>query len=133
MEEVTEVKKDRQTALTDDLLAVIDSLKDEYSEITGVAVVSSDGFLIASRPDANDEQVSAMSAFLLSSAHKAAEGLGWSELGYLVINHNDGYLVIADAGKATLSLSTSPRARLGLLLYDVRQAAKKIQKRIEEL
>ncbi|TET22596.1 MAG: hypothetical protein E3J71_05605 [Candidatus Stahlbacteria bacterium] len=131
MEEMREVKSP-QESVSEALKRELGTLKAEYPEITSAAVVSSDGLLMAVRPEGStDERLAAMSAFLLSSARKTGEGLGWSGLGYLLVNHPDGYLLVAEAGKATITLTTSPRAKLGLLLYDIKESAKRLKQRLE--
>ena len=131
MEEMREVKSP-QESVSEALKRELGALKAEYPEITSAAVVSSDGLLMAVRPEGStDERLAAMSAFLLSSACKTGEGLGWSGLGYLLVNHPDGYLLVAEAGKATITLTTSPRAKLGLLLYDIKESAKRLKQRLE--
>lgn len=132
MEEMQEVKKSSIQTLSEALNQELDALKAEYPEITSAAVVSSDGFLMAVRPEGSaDERVAAMSAFLLNSAQKTADGLAFSGLGYIMVNHPDGYLLVADAGKATITIFTSPRAKLGLLLYDLKESAKRLRQRLE--
>ncbi|NLI98176.1 hypothetical protein GX441_05895 [bacterium] len=133
MEEKNEVNKPAKETLNELLRRELDALKSEYPEITSAAIVSSDGFLMASRPEGgSDERFSAMSAFLLNSAHKSGQGLGWSEIGYLLVNHPDGYLIVAEAGKAIIALSASPRSKLGLLLYDIKETARRIRERLTE-
>ncbi len=131
MEEKKEVNE--KETLNETLRRELDSLKSEYPEITSAAIISSDGFLMASRPEGGaDERFAAMSAFLLNSAHKSGQGLGWSDVGYILVNHTDGYLLVAEAGKAIIALTTSPRSQLGLLLYDLKESAKRIKERLAE-
>lgn len=131
MEEKREVNE--KETLNEILRRELDSLKSEYPEITSAAIISSDGFLMAARPEGGaDEKFAAMSAFLLNSAHKSGQGLAWPDIGYILVNHADGYLVVAEAGKAIVALSTSPRSQLGLLLYDLKESAKKIKERLAE-
>lgn len=130
MDESGEVNKKK--TLSEFLAQELDALRSEYPEITSAAVVSADGFLMAVSPEGSaDEKMAAMSAFLLNSAQKTGDGLGWSGLGYLMVSHPDGYLLVADAGKATLTLATSPRAKLGLLLYDLKQSAAKLKEKLD--
>lgn len=106
----------------------LESLKSQYPEILQVAVVSGEGATIAARPQGSaDDRLAAMSAFLLGSARKSGEGLGWTDVNYLLASHPDGYLIVAGAGKATLALTASPRAKLGLLLYDIVETARRVK------
>ena len=131
MEEMQEVKFP-QESVSEALRWELDALKAEYPEITSAAVVSSDGLLMAVRPEGSaDERLAAMSAFLLNSARKTGDGMGWSGLDYLLVNHPEGYLLVAEAGKATITLTTSPRAKLGLLLYDIKEASKRVKQKLE--
>lgn len=132
MEEAKEVKQPGQAGLKEMLHRELEKLEEDYNEIKQSAVVSADGSIAAASPeDSGDDRLSAMSAFLLDSAQKSGRSLGWSEVGYFVINHPDGYLIVAPAGKATLALITSPRAKLGLLLFDIKETARRIRKILE--
>jgi predicted regulator of Ras-like GTPase activity (Roadblock/LC7/MglB family) len=132
MEEKSEVKEASGQTLSEALNSELDVLKSEYPEISSAAIISSDGLLMAVRPaGAADDKVAAMSAFLLNSANRSASSLGWSGLGYVMVNHPDGYLLVADAGKATITLSTSPMVKLGLLLYDLKASAKRLKERLD--
>lgn len=131
MEDIQEVKFP-QESVSEVLRRELGTLKAEYPEITSAAVVSSDGLLMAVRPEGSaDERLAAMSAFLLNSARKTGDGLSWSGLDYLLVNHPEGYLLVAEAGKATIVLTTSPRAKLGLLLYDIKESAKRLKQTLE--
>lgn len=130
MEETTEVKEPSGDSWTEVLNRELDALKANYPEISAAAIVSADGFLMAVRPEGSaDERLAAMSAFLLNSVRKAGEGLGWSSKPrYVLVHHPEGYLLAAEAGKTIITLTTAPRVKLGLLLYDLQESAKRLKK-----
>lgn len=132
MEEVKEVKQPGGTGSVELLKRELEKLEEEYTEINQTAIVSADGRIAASSPEGStNEKLSAMSAFLLESAQKSSRSLGWSDVGYLLTSHQDGYLIVAPAGNAFIVLLASPRAKLGLLLYDVKEAARRIKLTLE--
>ncbi|MBD3285713.1 hypothetical protein GF359_04580 [candidate division WOR-3 bacterium] len=129
MDEKNEVKEPSQDRLIQKLNRELDDLKADYPEIRAAAIVSADGNLMAARPEgAGDERLAAMSAFLLNSVKKAGEGLGWSNPGYILVQHPEGYLLAAQAGKSIITLATAPGVKLGLLLYDIQQSATRLKK-----
>lgn len=95
-------------------------------ELEAAAVVSFDGLPMASALPAtmDEDRVAAMSAALLSLGERAAEGLGRGELSQVYIEGETGtvFLVSAD-NEAVLVAVAAPRAKAGLMLYEVRRAA----------
>ncbi|MBN2378982.1 roadblock/LC7 domain-containing protein [candidate division WOR-3 bacterium] len=128
MDEIPEVKEPSEDSLTEVLNKELDAFKADYPEISSAAIVSLDGFLMAVRPKGSaDERLAAMSAFLLNSVRKAGDGLGWSKPGYILVQHSSGYLMAAEAGKTIIALAAGPKVKLGLLLYDLQESAKRLK------
>ena len=115
-------KADRLAEVLDDFLGV-------STEAEAAAVVSSDGLPMASAlpPHVEEDRLAAMSAALLTLGERAAEGLGRGELGQVFIEGKDGYVVLMAAGPhAVLVAITSRRAKVGLVLFEMRRAAEDI-------
>ena len=115
-------KADRLAEVLDDFLGV-------STEAEAAAVVSSDGLPMASAlpPHVEEDRLAAMSAALLTLGERAAEGLGRGELGQVFIEGKDGYVVLMAAGPhAVLVAITSRRAKVGLVLFEMRKASEEI-------
>lgn len=114
-----------------------DSLKqllEKTQEIDGAAVVSMDGFVMASMLPAGyeEDRLGAMSAALLSLGERTASELGRGELAQVFVEGTQGYVFLLAAGEdAVLSAIVRRGSKLGLVLYDIRNAAKNIAATIE--
>ncbi|MDX6285402.1 MAG: uncharacterized protein QOG53_887 [Frankiales bacterium] len=105
--------------------AIADLLR-EAPEIEAAAVVSFDGLPMASAlPSSMDEdRVAAMSAALLSLGERAAQGLGRGELSQVYIEGETGTVFLVSAeDEAVLVAVAAPKAKVGLMLYEVRRSA----------
>src|SRR5437764_7043046 len=98
-------------------------------EVEAAAVVSFDGLPMASALPAtmDEDRVAAMSAALLSLGERAAEGLGRGGLNQVYIEgeHGTVFLVSAD-DEAVLVAVASKGAKHGMMLYEVRRAARTV-------
>jgi hypothetical protein len=91
--------------------------------------VSLDGFTMASAlPDSmEDDRVGAMSAAILGLGERAAAELGRGALTQVFIEGENGYVMLIAAGdRAVLTCIAAMEAKLGLVLYDMREAAETI-------
>jgi predicted regulator of Ras-like GTPase activity (Roadblock/LC7/MglB family) len=95
-------------------------------EIEAASVVSFDGLAMAAQLPAgmDEDRVAAMSAALLSLGERAAEGLGRGTLSQVYIEGENGtvFLISAD-DEAVLVAVAAKRAKVGLILFEVRRAA----------
>jgi uncharacterized protein len=108
------------------LAAALDRLMDDNQEIQAAALVSLDGFTMASAlPEGmHEDRVGAMSAAILGLGERAAAELGKGRLSQVFIEGADGYVVLIAAGsRAVLTCLAGMDAKLGLVLYDMRAAA----------
>ena len=108
------------------LAASLNGLMDNNQEVLAAALVSLDGFTMASAlPDTmEDDRVGAMSAAILGLGERAAIELGRGALTQVFIEGENGYIVLIAAGdRAVLTCVAAPEAKLGLVLYDMRDAA----------
>jgi predicted regulator of Ras-like GTPase activity (Roadblock/LC7/MglB family) len=119
-----------QQATREERLAdALDQLMEDNQEILASALVSLDGFTMASAlPDGmQEDRVGAMSAAILGLGERAAAELGRGHLSQVFIEGDDGYVMLIAAGdRAVLTCIAGMQAKLGLVLYDMRASADSI-------
>ena len=111
------------------LVAALDELMDEDTDIQAAALVSLDGFTMASALPAEmqSDRVGAMSAAILALGERAAAELGRGQLSQVFIEGEDGYVFLVAAGSwAVLTAIADPSAKLGLVIYDMKKAAERV-------
>jgi uncharacterized protein len=105
---------------------ILNELVGQVPEIEAASVVSFDGLAMAAQLPAgmDEDRVAAMSAALLSLGERAAEGLGRGTLSQVYIEGENGtvFLISAD-DEAVLVAVAARRAKVGLILFEVRRAA----------
>ena len=119
----------------DQLAAVLDEFLAVSLDVEAAAVVSSDGLPMASAlpPDVEEDRLAAMSAALLSLGERAALGLDKGELAQVYVEGSDGNVVLMAAGRhAVLVAMTAKHAKAGLVLYEMRSSARRIEQVFEE-
>jgi predicted regulator of Ras-like GTPase activity (Roadblock/LC7/MglB family) len=113
----------------DTLEGVLNELQGSIPEIEACAIVSVEGLpIISALPtDVDEAKVAAMTAAMLTLGEKASMELGKGELKQVIIEGNEGWLIVIQAGlNACLTVSTTKQAKLGLLFLDMKRAADKI-------
>jgi hypothetical protein len=108
---------------------VLNRLMDGSPEIQAAALVSLDGFTMASAlPEGmQEDRVGAMSAAILGLGERAATELGKGRLTQVFIEGEGGYVMLIAAGnRSVLTCLADIEAKLGLVLYDMREAASSI-------
>ncbi len=111
------------------LVTALDELMEGSPDIQAAALVSLDGFTMASAlPDGMEEdRVGAMSAAILGLGERAAAELGRGRLSQVFIEGSDGYVLLMAAGdRAVLTALAHKDTKLGLVLYDMRASAARI-------
>jgi predicted regulator of Ras-like GTPase activity (Roadblock/LC7/MglB family) len=119
----------RQASREERLVQALDALMEYSQDVQAAALVSLDGFTMASAlPDGmQEDRVGAMSAAILGLGERAAAELGRGHLSQVFIEGADGYVLLMAAGdRAVLTALASPDAKLGLVLYDMRETAEQI-------
>lgn len=120
---------ERQATREERLAMALNDLMDDSLDIQAAALVSLDGFTMASAlPDnMHEDRVGAMSAAILGLGERAAAELGKGQLSQVFIEGEDGYVMLIAAGdRAVLTCLADREAKLGLVLYDMRVSAEKI-------
>lgn len=108
------------------LAAALDELMLSSADIQAAALVSMDGFTMASAlPEGmQEDRVGAMSAAILGLGERAAAELGRGHLTQVFIEGDDGYVVLIAAGtRAVLTTLARKESKLGLVLYDMKSTA----------
>ncbi len=111
------------------LARALNDLMNENVDIQAAALVSLDGFTMASAlPEGmHEDRVGAMSAAILGLGERAAAELGRGSLSQVFIEGDGGYVVLIAAGsRAVLTALADREAKLGLVLYDMRDTAEVI-------
>ena len=103
----------------------LDGLLSQCADVDGAAVVSADGFPIASAfsDGASDDEVAALGAALLALSGRVAGALGRGNVRHIVCEGDAGSVFAATAGAAVLCVSARPSAPTGLVLMELRRAA----------
>ncbi|MCI0515067.1 roadblock/LC7 domain-containing protein [candidate division KSB1 bacterium] len=113
------------------LSQVLKNLMDrEHDIIEGVALVSTEGFIIASAlpSDLEDEHVAAISAVVLSLGERITTELRRGTLEQVYVRGQKGYVFLAQAGPdALLTVITSPNAKLGMIFLDTKRTIKELE------
>ncbi|MCJ7512458.1 MAG: roadblock/LC7 domain-containing protein [Anaerolineales bacterium] len=113
---------------------MVDRLRDlqgNTPDIQASAVVSVDGLIMASSlpSGVEEDRVSAMSAAMLSLGERIAGELGRGILDEVYIHGDDGYVILmSSGGNAVLTVLAREQARLGLVLLEMRRAARDLAK-----
>lgn len=115
------------------------ALKTLHIAVDGVkasVIVNIDGLLVAAFPPGNDEnphqnptsspQVAAMSATLVGLAERTLGRLAQGEMQRLLIEGEDGVMIVYPAGRASLAVLAEKDARLSHVLYATKKAAAEV-------
>jgi len=108
---------------------VLATLLSTAPELEAAAVVSFDGLPMASAlpPAMDEDRVAAMSAALLSLGDRAAQGLGRGDLSQVYVEGEHGTVFLVSADEEAVLVAVAARhAKIGLMLFEVRRAAKAV-------
>jgi uncharacterized protein len=112
------------TTRTEKIQDVLRSLRAASPEIVGSAVVSTDGFIIASLLPAeiDEEVVSAMAAAMLGVGQRISSELMGATVDQTYVRSEKGYVLLNAAGAdSVLIVLTTADAKLGLVFLDVKR------------
>ena len=108
------------------LVAILDELLDGAQLLDGAAIVSTSGIpIISALPsDVNEDRIAAMSASFVALGERTLDEIARGNLKHTLIEGDDGYFIATTAGPGRTLVALAPkRARLGLVLFEVRRAA----------
>jgi len=127
MEIISQRPRDTSTGpatRTERIQDVLRSLRAASPEIVGSAVVSTDGFIIASLLPAeiDEEVVSAMAAAMLGVGQRISGELMGASVDQTYVRSEKGYVLLNAAGPdSVLIVLTTADAKLGLVFLDVKR------------
>lgn len=110
---------------------VLRNLRAVSSDIVGSAMVSTDGFIIASLlpAEVDEELVSGMAAALLGVGERIAGELMGGSMEQTYVRGKLGYVILHAVGQeALLIVLTTPDAKLGLVFLDVKRRVGELAK-----
>ncbi len=110
---------------------VLRSLRAVSPDIVGSAMVSTDGFIIASLlpSEVDEELVSGMAAALLGVGERIATELMGGSMEQTYVRGRLGYVILNAVGQdALLIVLTTPDAKLGLVFLDVKRRVAELAK-----
>ncbi len=116
---------------TDQIQDLLRGLRTSSSEVIGAAVVSAEGFTIASLlPNEVDEEVVAgMGAALLGVGERISEELLGDDMTQTYVRSAKGYLILNAVGEdAILMVLTTHQAKLGLVFLDVKRRVPELER-----
>jgi predicted regulator of Ras-like GTPase activity (Roadblock/LC7/MglB family) len=114
-----------------ELEGVLENLRALSGEVTTAAVLSGDGEIRASTlpPGVDRERYIAMLAALAGIARRSARENGGSRFTQVRIREERGHVLLVGLEEGeTLAVTTGPEARVGLVLYDMRNVRKEIER-----
>jgi len=105
--------------------------------IKASVIVNNDGLLVSSFPPGDESnphenptsspQVAAMSATLIGLAERTLGRLAQGELERLLMEGEEGVMVVYPAGRASLAVLVGKDARLSYVLYATKRAAAEVE------
>jgi len=110
--------------ISDQLDQVLINFERNVPHVEAIAIVSTDGLVIASRlPDkVEEDRVGAMGAAILSISKRSGEELSRGEMCRVLIEGENGYLLIRSIGEfAILVALVDKNVRLGMLFYECKR------------
>ena len=106
--------------------------------IKATVVVNIDGLLVAAFPPGDEEnphenptsspQVAAMAATLIGLAERTLGRLAQGDLQRLLMEGEEGVMVVYPAGRASLAVLAEKNARMAYILYATKEAAAEVEK-----
>ena len=118
-----------------DLDRVLADLRALSEDIESCAVLFGDGELISSShaSEVDRERVGALLAALVNLSDKAARESGKNHTSQLRIDVEGGHLLLVRLDRGgILAATTGPEARVGLVLYDMRNSRGEVEKALAE-
>ncbi len=118
---------------TEKMQDVLRSLRTASPDIIGSAIVSIDGFVIASvlPSEIDEELVSGMAAAMLGVGERISSELMGSTMEQVYVRSEKGYVILNAIGTdAMLVVLTTKEAKLGLVFIDIKRKAAELAKAI---
>ena len=121
-----ETKKEKLTKILQQLMSTGDT--------EGCAVITRDGLLIASelRGEIDGDTLAAMTATMTGAAETAVQELNKGTPDRVIVESEKTKLIAIGAGKQAILVNVvQPKAKLGMVLMDMKKASAKVKKVLE--
>ena len=114
----------------DELEKILKKLLEDNQEITLAIITSIEGLPIRSilPKGSNETRLSAMVATILSLSERTVVDMEIGAFNQITIKGIDGYMLVFGAELAALAVSTTTKAKLGLIYLECERALEKISK-----
>jgi uncharacterized protein len=119
---------------TEKMQDILRGLRTASPDIIGAAVVSLDGFIVASvlPSEVDEELVAGMAAAMLGVGERIATELMASTMEQVYVRSEKGYVVLNAVGSdSVLVVLTSKEAKLGLVFIEVKRRCVELSKAIQ--
>ena len=119
------------TSRTEKMQDVLRSLRGASPDIIGAAVVSIDGFIIASvlPAEIDEELVSGMAAAMLGVGERISAELMGSTMEQTYVRSDKGFVVLNAVGNdSVLTVLTTKDAKLGLIFIEIKRRCAELAK-----
>lgn len=116
--------------IVESLGEVLHGLQEISPYVMGSAVVTSDGFVVASDlpSEVDEKKITVMAMAMLTLAQETMSELGVSDLERVLVESKDSYIVLVNAGPdAVVAAVAGKDVVLGLLLVSMRQTVQRIE------
>ena len=112
----------------EEVTKILQELEGKVSDITGSAVIRTNGLVIASAlpSEANERMIAAMSAALLGTSKRSAEALFNGNFISLNLELDKGNMFLIGAGRVILVAITRKEPNIGLITLEMEDTSKKI-------
>ncbi len=121
------------------------TLSSLFSAVDGIkatVIVNNDGLLVAAFPPGDEEnphenptsspQVAAMSATLIGLAERTLGRLAQGDLQRLLMEGEEGVMVVYPAGRASLAVLAEKDARMSYILFATKKAAGEVEQILDK-
>ena len=119
---------------TEKMQDILRGLRTASPDIIGAAVVSLDGFIVASvlHSEVDEELVAGMAAAMLGVGERIASELMASTMEQVYVRSEKGYVVLNAVGSdSVLVVLTTKEAKLGLVFIEVKRRCVELAKAIQ--
>jgi len=98
-------------------------------DITGVSIISNEGLVIESNLPAgiDEERASAAFSALQSIVERVSDQVALGKLNFLILLTDKGGAILYPGKKASLVVLMSPKAKIGLLIIDVKDIVERLK------
>lgn len=118
-----------QMSKIDTVRKILEDLEEKVSDITGTAVIRTNGLVVASAlpSESNERMIAAMSAALLGTSKRSAENLFNANFRSLNLELDKGNMFLIETGRVILVAITKKEPNVGLITLEMEDSSKKLK------